>query len=116
MRGMRGLSIHLWRNSVNGNVVAGGGVVARAKFNKIANQKTFATKSGAVSSGNVRESSSAAATAATATSPEMACPHITTQGRSNGTAVHETNKWQNALPYNEIPGPKPIPILGNTWR
>lgn len=116
MRGMRGLSIHLWRNSVNGNVVAGGGVVARAKFNEIANQKTFATKSGAVSSGNVRESSSAAATAATATSPEMACPHITTQGRSNGTAVHETNKWQNALPYNEIPGPKPIPILGNTWR
>lgn len=23
---------------------------------------------------------------------------------------------ENALPYHEIPGPKAIPILGNTWR
>nr|UPO37781.1 cytochrome P450 301a1 [Liriomyza trifolii] len=24
--------------------------------------------------------------------------------------------WENALPYEAIPGPKPLPILGNTWR
>lgn len=23
---------------------------------------------------------------------------------------------KNYLPYSEVPGPKPIPILGNTWR
>lgn len=25
-------------------------------------------------------------------------------------------EWEHALPYEDIPGPKPIPILGNTWR
>ncbi|KAJ8962684.1 hypothetical protein NQ318_001081, partial [Aromia moschata] len=24
--------------------------------------------------------------------------------------------WENALPYEAIPGPKPIPFLGNMWR
>ncbi|VVD02180.1 unnamed protein product [Leptidea sinapis] len=24
--------------------------------------------------------------------------------------------FTNAKPYSEVPGPKPIPILGNTWR
>ncbi|KAL7293767.1 hypothetical protein TKK_0012830 [Trichogramma kaykai] len=27
-----------------------------------------------------------------------------------------TSEFQSAKPYEEIPGPKPIPILGNTWR
>ncbi|XP_050327103.1 probable cytochrome P450 301a1, mitochondrial [Bactrocera neohumeralis] len=117
MSGVRGLSVNLWRNSVKSNVV-GGRIVAGAKFNEIGDHKAFATKSGAVSSDNVRENSSAAATADTATSPEMACPHLATSSRSgsSGAAVHETSEWQNALPYNEVPGPKPIPILGNTWR
>lgn len=26
------------------------------------------------------------------------------------------NEFQHAKPYSEIPGPKPIPIIGNTWR
>lgn len=24
--------------------------------------------------------------------------------------------WSRCRPYTEIPGPKPIPFLGNTWR
>ena len=24
--------------------------------------------------------------------------------------------WDSAKPYDEIPGPKPIPLLGNFWR
>lgn len=24
--------------------------------------------------------------------------------------------WDEALPFEEIPGPKPVPLLGNTWR
>lgn len=24
--------------------------------------------------------------------------------------------WSSALPFEKIPGPKPIPLLGNTWR
>lgn len=27
-----------------------------------------------------------------------------------------TIKLENARPYSEVPGPKPLPILGNTWR
>lgn len=30
--------------------------------------------------------------------------------------VLEGATLDNALPYNEIPGPRAIPILGNTWR
>lgn len=44
------------------------------------------------------------------------------RGRSSATienllenpAIDE--EFANAKPYNEVPGPKPIPILGNTWR
>lgn len=60
-----------------------------------------------------RQNSSVTADAAEVT----ACPHFafnTTE--SNTPAIHQTAEWQNALPYHEIPGPKPIPILGNTWR
>lgn len=43
-----------------------------------------------------------------------ACPHLAFEQTT--AAIHHTAEWQNALPYHEIPGPKPIPILGNTWR
>jgi len=62
------------------------------------------------------------ATTAGATS----CPHFTNRNdnctstpssaSSSSSSIHNTIEWQNALPYEEVPGPKPIPILGNTWR
>lgn len=30
--------------------------------------------------------------------------------------VDEKNVLLNAMPYEELPGPKPLPLLGNTWR
>lgn len=29
---------------------------------------------------------------------------------------HDTTTIQQGKPYKDIPGPRPIPILGNTWR
>jgi hypothetical protein len=26
------------------------------------------------------------------------------------------NDWDYAKPFEDIPGPKPLPIIGNTWR
>ncbi|XP_068143718.1 probable cytochrome P450 301a1, mitochondrial [Drosophila tropicalis] len=48
------------------------------------------------------------------TEAAAACPHLL--GTEGGEGASSTREWQNALPYNEIPGPKPLPILGNTWR
>ncbi|KAG8221875.1 hypothetical protein J437_LFUL003251 [Ladona fulva] len=30
--------------------------------------------------------------------------------------VAESTEFATARPYSEVPGPKPIPILGNSWR
>lgn len=32
---------------------------------------------------------------------------------SKSTVVKQV---ENVLPYDEVPGPTPLPILGNTWR
>lgn len=47
------------------------------------------------------------------------CPHL----ESNASVSIETNStktsttvWKEAKPYSKVPGPKPMPILGNTWR
>ena len=32
------------------------------------------------------------------------------------TTEIEEQDWSRCRPYTEIPGPKPIPFLGNTWR
>lgn len=64
----------------------------------------------------------ASAKAAAATAEQMsyyepaaaaaACPHLQNQTiLSNATTNYETVR-----PYSEVPGPKPLPILGNTWR
>ncbi|XP_058463856.1 probable cytochrome P450 301a1, mitochondrial [Malaya genurostris] len=55
------------------------------------------------------------------------CPHMvevaeataSINTRLHGYPVQQTPptiKLENARPYSEVPGPKPLPILGNTWR
>lgn len=63
-----------------------------------------------------RENSAAAAEAATSAGAAAVCPHLGLEQEAATPRIHATAEWQNALAYNEIPGPKPIPILGNTWR
>ncbi|XP_025833179.1 probable cytochrome P450 49a1 [Agrilus planipennis] len=31
-------------------------------------------------------------------------------------AASKPDNWDNAKPFSEIPGPKPLPLLGNMWR
>ena len=38
-----------------------------------------------------------------------ACPHLVEE-------TADADRFLNAKPYSQVPGPKPIPILGNTWR
>lgn len=36
--------------------------------------------------------------------------------RTLETLATEVDDWSRCRPYSEIPGPRPVPILGNTWR
>lgn len=49
---------------------------------------------------------------ATAVAPAI-CPHLMDAGE--GAQSTEVD-WDKAVPYKKIPGPRPIPILGNTFR
>jgi hypothetical protein len=46
------------------------------------------------------------------------CPHFVEAGAAAVGANDATiiNAALNAKPYSQVPGPKPLPILGNTWR
>lgn len=52
------------------------------------------------------------------------CPHAVIGAVGNVDASASTanlhhldaNVVENVRPYSEVPGPKPLPILGNTWR
>lgn len=66
----------------------------------------------------------------TATTDAVACPHLVSgsgaaeqrqqqqhqrpqeSGHNNAGAM----EWANAKPYDRVPGPRQIPLLGNTWR
>lgn len=56
------------------------------------------------------------------TATAAACPHLADlQGGTTQTAAERHNEqhteaWANARPYKQIPGPRALPILGNTWR
>lgn len=43
------------------------------------------------------------------------CPHLIGDHQEENI-VNDSDKFLNAKPYSEVPGPKPLPILGNTWR
>lgn len=66
---------------------------------------------------------------------ETQCPHAVTQNdnilSNTSTASATINQtaplsapsssteafaYETVRPYSEVPGPKPLPILGNTWR
>lgn len=54
------------------------------------------------------------------TATAAACPHLADLQGAPSTEQHHdvqhTEAWANARPYKEIPGPRALPILGNTWR
>lgn len=53
---------------------------------------------------------------------ETQCPHASVQNDqmlSNApTSINAETPftYETVRPYSEVPGPKPLPILGNTWR
>lgn len=56
---------------------------------------------------------------------ESQCPHAVVQNENilpNSTSAPIINNttppftYETVRPYSEVPGPKPLPILGNTWR
>lgn len=56
---------------------------------------------------------------------EAQCPHAVVQNEniiSNSASTTTTTTidtpftYENVRPYSEVPGPKPLPLLGNTWR
>lgn len=53
----------------------------------------------------------------TAANPAV-CPHLVDNNTNNaGTeAAAGEVEWEKAVPYAKIPGPRAIPILGNTFR
>jgi cytochrome P450 len=51
------------------------------------------------------------------TTAATTCPHlIGDHQEENVINNNNEDKFLNAKPYSEVPGPKPLPILGNTWR
>lgn len=57
---------------------------------------------------------------------EAQCPHVAANNTivSNASSAIASTATESfdyagttaARPYSEVPGPKPLPILGNTWR
>lgn len=48
---------------------------------------------------------------------ESACPHVQSANiLANAAKANASIDYGTIRPYSEVPGPKPLPILGNTWR
>lgn len=54
----------------------------------------------------------------TIAAPVAQCPYAESIPTDNQIIVERAQNDVVAkyLPYSQVPGPKPIPILGNTWR
>lgn len=77
-----------------------------------------------------RTTTTTTATAKAATAQQLnyyepQCPHAVVQNEnilsnsSSATTTIDTTPpftYENVRPYSEVPGPKPLPLLGNTWR
>lgn len=48
--------------------------------------------------------------------PPAATASAVFPGAIESTTTEPEVEWDKAIPYDKIPGPKPIPILGNTFR
>lgn len=46
----------------------------------------------------------------------VACPYAETADNQVIVERAKNDVAAKYLPYSQVPGPKPIPILGNTWR
>ncbi|XP_065369515.1 probable cytochrome P450 301a1, mitochondrial [Calliphora vicina] len=111
---MTSLSLNLMRVTCNTNTLTALAVTSRysVRATSSSSSSSSTTSSSNLFKQTKRQNSSATADAAEVT----ACPHFAFNTAEPTSAIHHTVEWQNALPYHEIPGPKPIPILGNTWR
>ncbi|XP_077293107.1 cytochrome P450 CYP12A2-like isoform X1 [Arctopsyche grandis] len=53
--------------------------------------------------------------AASKTSEE--CPAHISKPKNDSSEYHcSKEEWDNAKPFSQVPGPVPLPIIGNTWR
>lgn len=109
---MTSLSLSLSRGICNTSNLRALAVVSRYSFRANSSSAPSPTTTNNLFRQTQRKNSSATADAAEANG----CPHFTFNSTESTSVIHHTAEWQNALPYHEIPGPKPIPILGNTWR
>lgn len=39
-----------------------------------------------------------------------------TQATAENVCVNKPDGWNEALPFEAIPGPKGLPVIGNVWR
>lgn len=53
------------------------------------------------------------ATSAQSVNATASCPHLIGLGAEVGS---ESGNFMSAKPYSEVPGPKALPLLGNSWR
>jgi hypothetical protein len=42
--------------------------------------------------------------------------HVKTRNSTTAATEFLQREWNSARPYEEIPGPKPLPVFGNLWR
>lgn len=45
----------------------------------------------------------------------VACPHLIEAEQEVKVVKNDCERVLNAKPYSAIPGPRPLPLLGNTW-
>lgn len=80
--------------------------------------KKIVTTSTRLSTQPVRLLASCPHAAVVGSDSESAAPHNSINEQRAAQATTSLNEYADVAPrpYSEVPGPKPLPILGNTWR